>query len=106
MFRQQAHDGERGHALAAAGFADQPQGRALGDAEVDAVDGVGGAAVVAMKDDLQAFDIDQRGIRHFCPTMAAAMPVPMVSRSVFPAGLLRLASMVFICTQAARPPMW
>ena len=31
MFRQQAHDGERGDALAAAGFADQAQRRAVGD---------------------------------------------------------------------------
>src|SRR6266403_5075145 len=37
MLRQQAHDRERGHALAAAGFADEAERRAIGDAEVDAV---------------------------------------------------------------------
>ena len=43
--RHQAHDGERGHALAAAGFADQADGAAATDGEVDAVDRAEQAAV-------------------------------------------------------------
>ncbi len=65
LFRQQAHDGQRGDTLAAAGFADQAERRAIGHAEVDAVDRMGGAAVVAMEDHPQAFDFDQRDRRHF-----------------------------------------
>ena len=61
---QQPHDGERGHALAAAGFADEAERRAVGDAEVDAVDRMRGAAVVAVEDDAQALDLDQRACRH------------------------------------------
>jgi alkylation response protein AidB-like acyl-CoA dehydrogenase len=41
----QAHDGERGDALAAAGFADQADGAAAADGEVDAVDRAEQAAV-------------------------------------------------------------
>src|SRR6185436_18459074 len=37
--RDQPHDRERGHALAAAGFADDPEGAAPRDLERDAVDG-------------------------------------------------------------------
>ena len=65
MFRQQAHDGERRHALAAAGFADQPERRAIGDAEIDAVDRVRGAAVVAMEDDPQILRFRSAGLRSF-----------------------------------------
>jgi hypothetical protein len=43
--RHQAHDGERGDALAAAGFADQADGAATPDGEVDAVDRAEEAAV-------------------------------------------------------------
>jgi len=53
-----------GHALAAAGFADQAERRAIGHAEVDAVDRMGGATVIAVEDHPQAFDFDQRDIRH------------------------------------------
>ena len=41
----QAHDRERGHALAAAQFADQADGPAAADGKVDAVDGAEEAAV-------------------------------------------------------------
>ena len=43
--RHQAHHGERGHALAAAGLADQSDGAAAPDGEVDAVDRAEEAAV-------------------------------------------------------------
>jgi len=43
--RHQAHDRERGHALAAAGLADQADGAAATDREVDAVDRAEQAAV-------------------------------------------------------------
>src|ERR1700716_4642422 len=102
MFRQQAHDGERCHALAAAGFTDQPQGRAIGHAEVDAVDGMGGAAVVAMEDDPQALDFDQWACAHRSPAMAASMPASMVWRSVMPAGFLRGGRYFRKCTQRSR----
>ena len=69
--RQQAHDGERGHALAAAGFADQAQRGAARDREIDLIDGMGGAAVVAMEDDAQALDLDQRRGGHDWLAMAA-----------------------------------
>ena len=90
LLRQQPHDGERGHALAAAGFADEAERRAVGDAEIDAVDRVRGAAVVAMEDDAQALDLDQRDVRSFLgPRSPASMPASMVARSVIPAGFLR-----------------
>ena len=91
VFRQQPHDGERRHALAAAGFADQAERRAVGDAEVDAIDRVGGAAVVAVKDDPQALDFDQRRRRliRLRSRSPASMPASMVARSVIPAGFLR-----------------
>ena len=43
--RHQAHDRERRHALAAAGFADQADGAAARHAEADAVDGAEQAAI-------------------------------------------------------------
>jgi hypothetical protein len=73
VFRQQAHDRERGHALAAAGFADQPKRRALGDAEIDAIDRMGSATVVAVKNDPQVPDVDQRDVGHFRSALAALM---------------------------------
>src|ERR1700692_1886370 len=102
MFRQQAHDRERGHALAAAGFTDQAERRAVGDAEVDTVDRVRRAAVVAMENDPQALDLDQRGCDHFWPAIAASIPASMVSRSVIPAGFLRLGRYFRKCTQRSR----
>src|SRR3954452_15088974 len=102
MFRQQAHDRERGHALAAAGFTYQPERGALGDAEVDGVDGMGGAAVVAMKGDAQALDFDQRSGSHFSPASAASMPASMVVRSVTPPGFLRVGKYLRKCTQRSR----
>ena len=43
--RDQAHDRERGHALAAARFAHQPDGLAATDGKIDAVDGAEQPAV-------------------------------------------------------------
>ena len=56
----------------------------------DAVDGMRCAAVVAMKDDAQSLDLDQRRRRHVWLAAAAAMPASMVARSVIPAGFLRV----------------
>jgi hypothetical protein len=42
--RQEAHQRQRGHRLAAAGFADQPQGFAAPQLEADAAQRIGGAA--------------------------------------------------------------
>ena len=102
MFRQQAHDGQRSYALAAAGFADQPQRRAIGHAEVDAVDGMRGAAVVAVEEHPQIPDFDQRDFRHFCPAMAASIEALMVSRSVMPAGCSRVGRNFRKWTQCSR----
>ena len=55
----QPHDRERGHALAAAGFADQPDGLAAADGEVDAVDRAEQAAVGAEVGP-QAADLEKR----------------------------------------------
>src|SRR3979411_370744 len=102
MFRQQAHDGKRGHALAAAGFTDQSHGRAIGPAEVNAVDRMGGTAVVAMEDDAKTLDFDQRAWAHLSPAIAASMPASMVLRSVMPAGFLRVGRYFRKCTQRSR----
>ncbi len=90
MFRQQPHDGERGYALAAAGFTDQTQRGAVGHAEIDAVDRVRGAAVVAVEHHAQALDFDQRSCRHALPSNAASMVASITARSVIPAGFLRV----------------
>src|SRR5258705_2670356 len=50
LFRQQAHDSQRGDALSAAAFADPADLRALSHAEVDADDRMTVPAVVAMDD--------------------------------------------------------
>ena len=51
MFRQQPHDGERGYALAAAGFTDQAQRLAGEQVEADAVDGIDRVVLGAEPDD-------------------------------------------------------
>src|SRR5258708_21044473 len=102
MLRQQAHDGERSHALAAAGFTDQPERRAIGHAKIDAVDRVGGAAVVAVEDDPQALDFDQWDRTHLWPAISASMPASIVARSVMPAGLSRVGRYFLKCTQRSR----
>ena len=56
---QQAHEGQAGHALAAAGLADDAQGLALVELEGHAVDGVDGALVRA-KADHEVLDAEQR----------------------------------------------
>ncbi len=55
----QAHDGERGDGLAAAGLADQAEGLPGLDGEVDAVDGPDGAAR-GVEGDLEVLDLQQR----------------------------------------------
>src|SRR5258708_15665180 len=102
MRRRQARDGEGSYALAAAGLADQAEGCAPGEAEVDAGDRVRNAAVVAMEDDAKALDFDQRAYRHLSPAIAAAMPASMVVRSVMPAGFLRVGRYFRKCTQRSR----
>src|SRR6266516_4695068 len=102
MFRQQAHDRERRHALAAAGFTDEAERRAIGEAEVDAVDRVRGSAVVAMEGDPQALDFDKWIRDHLLPAMAALIPSSMVSRTVMTAGFLRVGRNRRKCTQRSR----
>ena len=94
MFRQQAHDGERGDALAAAGFADQAEGGAVGYAEIDAVDRVRGAAVIAVEDDPQVPDFKQRSIRHGSLAIAASMPASIIAAIGDP-GRIRSARQIF-----------
>jgi hypothetical protein len=57
---QEAHDGERGDALAAAGFADEAKRRAVRDGEIDPVDGMGDTAIIAVKNHAQTLYFDQR----------------------------------------------
>ena len=103
LFRQQPHDGERRDALAAAGFADQAERRASGDAEIDAVDRMRGAAVIAVKGDAQIPDLDQRRRRSLPAfAMRAAMPASITARSVIPAGFFRLGRYFRKCTQRSR----
>jgi hypothetical protein len=61
--RQQAHQGQRGHGLAAAGFADQPQRLAAAQFEADAAQRVGGAAR-GVERDAQAGHRQQRRVGH------------------------------------------
>ena len=56
--RHQPHDAERGHGLAAAALADQPQGAVAPHRQVDAVHRAHGAAV-GMKPGLQVADLEQ-----------------------------------------------
>ena len=64
LFRQESHDGKRRDALAAAGFADEAERRASCDGEIDGVDGVRGAPVIAAEGDAQIPDFDQRRVGH------------------------------------------
>jgi hypothetical protein len=57
--RQQPHDGERGHALAASRLADQAERAAALQGKVDAVDGTDGA-VVGRETDGQLPELQQR----------------------------------------------
>src|SRR3954453_18584972 len=104
MFRQQAHNRKRGHALAAPGFDDQPQCRTIGHAQVNPVDCVRGAATVAMEEYPQIFDFDQWGDGHFRSATAASIEASMILRSVTPAGFLRLGRNLRKCTQRWRLP--
>ena len=97
--RQQSHDRKRGDALAAAGFADEAEGGAVGDGEVDAIDGVGGAAVIAMKQHAQIPDVDERTGHQLSLAVAAAIDASMVARSVIPAGFCRVGRNLRKCTQ-------
>ena len=66
LFGQQAHHGQRSHALAATGFADEAERRAARDREIDAIDRDGAAAAIAMEHDAQILDRQQRRGHHFC----------------------------------------
>src|SRR5207244_6086942 len=59
LARQQAHDGERRHRLAAARFSDQRDGAALGDVEADALDGAQRGRFVDAKVDRQVSHAEQ-----------------------------------------------
>ena len=88
---QQAHHGERRHALAAAGLADQPERRAAREREVDAVDRDRAPPAVAVKHDAQVFDRQQRRGHHFASAAsAAAMPASIFARSMHRRTGLRL----------------
>src|SRR3954468_20037441 len=101
LLRQQSHDRQRRHALAATGFADKAERRAIGDTEIEAVDGVGDAAVVAAETDAQIPDLDERASVHDCLARAAAILASMTLRSVLPAGFCRVGSASRKCTQSS-----
>src|SRR5262249_61829434 len=58
--RQEAHHREEGDALARAGFADHAERAAALDRERDGVDRVRGAAAIAVEDDLEVIDLEER----------------------------------------------
>ncbi len=60
--REQARDGERGHRLARARFADQRQRAAFGELERDAVDGHRASRV--RKGDAEIADVEERHVSH------------------------------------------
>src|SRR5439155_25675935 len=99
---QQAHDGERGNALAATGFADQPECRAARDREIDAVHRHGPAAAIAMKHHPQILDREQWRGHYFASTSAAAMPASSCTRSMMPTGLRLFGRNLEKCTQRSR----
>ena len=61
--RHQPHDGERGHALAAAGFTDDAERPAGRQFEAQSVDDPGDRAVLEVELDRQALDFEQRAHR-------------------------------------------
>jgi hypothetical protein len=97
-FRQQAHHRQRGHALAAAGLADKAERRPLRHAEVEAVDGMHGAAVVAVKHHPQILDLDQRRDAHAPCSAIAADALPRLSPPV--ASPARIAAIMWVATGA------
>ena len=96
--------GERGHALAAARFADQPQGAAARQREVDAVHGVDGA-VVGGEGDGEAAQLEQRpGHRRLLRSAARrlSMPASITARSKMPTGFSRVGRKARKCVQRSR----
>jgi hypothetical protein len=57
--RQQSHDRERGHGLAAAGLADQPDGLPRFDGEAHCVDGRGRLLALVLEGDGEVLDLQQ-----------------------------------------------
>ena len=92
ILRQQAHNGERGDALAATGFADDAERCATCEIEFDGVDGVRYSPAVAVERDLQVGDFDKRGRGHWSPAAASvrAISCSIKLRSVMPTGSRRL----------------
>jgi hypothetical protein len=60
---EEPHDGEGGDAFAASGLADQAEGAAGGQGEVDAVDGDDRAGL-GVEADAEALDVEERGVGH------------------------------------------
>src|SRR5690348_7447221 len=116
-FRQQSHNRKRGDSLATAGLANQAQGLSTPDRQIEAFDGVSGAAV-AMKNDLEIFNLQKRigdkrlGGAHEVRTLAWlwvlacawawASLLSIMSRSVMPTRSLRRGSMRMKCTKRSR----
>src|SRR5262245_7790732 len=88
-FRQQAHDGERSDAFAAAGFADEPKRDASREIEANAFDRVGYPPTVAVKYNLQIFDVDEGRHCRFSPASSRAISLSIMDRSVTPTGSRR-----------------
>ena len=92
VLRQQAHQRERRDALAATGFADDPERGPERDVQVDLIDRVRHAAAVAVEGDPQARNLDQRRAAHVCDgaRRACSISASIAARSVMPFGLARL----------------
>src|SRR6516165_12217695 len=87
--REEAHDGKRGHRLAAAGFSHNAQCCSPIQGEVHLVDRVGEASVVAAEGYAQSFDLEQAHVVLSAAT-ALAISASMIRRSNTPAGSRRV----------------
>ena len=75
----------------------------LATREIDAVDGMRGAAVVAVEERRAGPRSRSAGLRVMpCPPSAASMPASMTARSVIPAGFSRVGRKWRKCTQRSR----
>src|SRR5204862_5030059 len=90
-----------GHALAAAGLADEAERAAARDREIDAIDRDGTPPAVAVRHHPQVLDGEQR---HYFASAAsaAAMPASSSARSITPTGLRLLGRNFAKCTQRSR----
>ena len=91
LLRQQAHNGERGDALAATGFADDAERCATREIESTVSTACVTAPAVAVERDLQVGDFDKRGRGHWSPAAASvrAISCSIKPRSVMPTGSRR-----------------